>query len=98
MQMPFASLQALFDPLLPKGLQWCWKGDYVDELSDAAIALHIEHGRQDTERALADAPLPHRRRGSGRGSQGGHRLGRARARWSMVIAGIDPDPAKAPDA
>ncbi|WP_245458087.1 MULTISPECIES: FAD-binding oxidoreductase [unclassified Mesorhizobium] len=43
-QMPFVDLQALFDPLLPKGLQWYWKGDYVDELSDAAIAAHAEHG------------------------------------------------------
>ncbi|TIT62230.1 MAG: FAD-binding oxidoreductase, partial [Mesorhizobium sp.] len=44
MQMPFVDLQALFDPLLPKGLQWYWKGDYVDELSDAAIGAHAEHG------------------------------------------------------
>jgi hypothetical protein len=43
-QMSFVDLQAMFDPFLPKGLQWYWKGDYVDELTDAAIAEHVKHG------------------------------------------------------
>ncbi len=42
-EMPFTALQSLFDPLLPKGLQWYWKGDFVHELPDAAIDAHIEH-------------------------------------------------------
>lgn len=40
-QLPFPRLQALFDPLLPKGLQWYWKGDFVRSLPDAAIDVHI---------------------------------------------------------
>ncbi|TGU31625.1 oxidoreductase, partial [bacterium M00.F.Ca.ET.152.01.1.1] len=39
--MPFPVLQAMFDPLLPKGLQWYWKGDFVRSLPDEAIATHI---------------------------------------------------------
>jgi Berberine and berberine like len=39
--MPFPALQSLFDPLLPSGLQWYWKGDYVRELSDKAIDTHL---------------------------------------------------------
>lgn len=39
----FPALQSLFDPLLPKGLQMYWKGDFVKELSDAAIDTYIEH-------------------------------------------------------
>ena len=27
-EMPFPMLQSLFDPLLPKGLQWYWKGNF----------------------------------------------------------------------
>ncbi|MDX9861011.1 MAG: FAD-binding oxidoreductase, partial [Rhodospirillales bacterium] len=42
-EMPFATLQSLFDPLLPKGMQWYWKGDFVTELTDAAIDAHLEH-------------------------------------------------------
>ena len=37
--------RALFDPLLPKGLQWYWRGDFVDELTDAAIEEHIAQAR-----------------------------------------------------
>jgi hypothetical protein len=52
-EMPFAALQGLFDPLLPKGMQWYWKGDFVAELSDAAIDLHIEHAsRSPSELSL----------------------------------------------
>jgi FAD/FMN-containing dehydrogenase len=41
--IPFPVLQGLFDPLMPHGLHWYWKADYVNELSDTAIDLHIEH-------------------------------------------------------
>ena len=44
--MPFPALQGLFDPLLPKGLQWYWKGDFVKELPDAAIDVHLEHAAE----------------------------------------------------
>lgn len=96
MQMPFVELQAMFDPLLPRGLQWYWKGDYVDELSDAAIAAHVGHGKESpSELSLmhlypidgaAQEVAPH-----------ATAWGARRARWSMVIAGIDPDPKKAPE-
>lgn len=36
-----AGMQALFDPLFPKGLQWYWKGDFVKSLRDEAIDTHI---------------------------------------------------------
>lgn len=42
-EMPFPALQAMFDPLLPKGLHWYWKGDYVRELTEEAIEVHLEH-------------------------------------------------------
>jgi FAD/FMN-containing dehydrogenase len=93
--MPFAVLQTLFDPLLPKGLQWYWKGDFVNTLPDAAIEAHIRHAGK--------MPIPlsgmhiypidgavHRR---GKDSTAwSHRD----VTWSMVIFGVDPDPANAP--
>jgi UDP-N-acetylenolpyruvoylglucosamine reductase len=42
--VPFPALQSLFDGLYPPGLQWYWKADFVDHLSDAAIAQHVKHG------------------------------------------------------
>ena len=40
--MPFTAIQTLFDPLLPAGMQWYWKGDYVNELPDEAIEAHLK--------------------------------------------------------
>jgi len=42
--MPYAALNGLFDGLVPPGLQHYWKANFVTELSDAAIAAHVEHG------------------------------------------------------
>jgi hypothetical protein len=42
--MPYAPLNALFDPLLPRGLQHYWKATFVGDLTDEAIAAHAEHG------------------------------------------------------
>ena len=92
--MPFPALQSLFDPLLPKGLQWYWKGDFVKELSDPAIDLHLEHAAQ----APGALSLMHLYPIDG----AVHRVGQndtawscREATWSMVIAGIDADPAQA---
>src|ERR687894_142613 len=48
--MPMPVLNSLFDPLLPPGLSQYWRGDFVKELSDEAIALHLEYG--------SDLPTP----------------------------------------
>jgi FAD/FMN-containing dehydrogenase len=41
--MPYPMLNSLFDPLLPSGLQHYWKASFVVDLSDEAIAAHMEH-------------------------------------------------------
>ena len=92
--MPFPSINALFDPFFPKGLQWYWKGDYVKDLPDEAIETHIAQAAA----APSDLCLMHLYPIDG----AVHRVPRDAtawstrdARWSMVIAGIDPDPKKA---
>lgn len=92
--VPFTALQSMFDPLLPKGLQWYWKGDFVKELTDEAIDAHLEHAA----RTPSELSLMHLYPIDG----AVHRVGkdetawsRRDATWSMVIAGIDPDPSKA---
>ncbi len=42
--MPYPALNTLFDPLLPAGLQHYWKASFARDLSDEAIAVHMEHG------------------------------------------------------
>ncbi|MEX1255845.1 MAG: FAD-binding oxidoreductase [Dehalococcoidia bacterium] len=42
--MPYPAINSLFDELLPPGLQQYWKGTFSAELTDGAIAAHLEHG------------------------------------------------------
>ncbi len=42
--MPYPALNSAFDELLPKGLQHYWKAAFVKELTDDAIAAHVECG------------------------------------------------------
>ncbi|MBZ9769566.1 FAD-binding oxidoreductase [Mesorhizobium sp. CA6] len=94
--MPYPALQALFDPLLPKGLQWYWKGDFVKSLPDEAIATHIAQAAQ----APSELSLMHLYPIDGAVRRVGKDETAWNARdasWSMVIAAIDPDPGKAAD-
>lgn len=92
--MPFPALQTAFDGLYPPGHQWYWRADFFDELSDAAIAAHIEHASQlptmqssmhlypidGAAHDVADDETPWSYR---------------EANWAQVIVGVDPDPAQA---
>ncbi|HVV09793.1 FAD-binding oxidoreductase [Amycolatopsis sp.] len=42
--MPYPALNSAFDALLPPGLQHYWKANFVTELTEDAIAAHVEHG------------------------------------------------------
>ena len=42
--MPFNILQSAFDALYPAGLQWYWRADVFEEISDEAIAVHEQYG------------------------------------------------------
>lgn len=89
--MPYPMLQGLFDQLLPPGLQWYWKGDFVNELSDDAIKLHLKYGSELPSLLSTMHLYP---------IDGAvHRVGTKEtpfsyrdSTWSMVIAGIDSDP------
>jgi FAD/FMN-containing dehydrogenase len=92
--IPFPAIQALFDPFFPKGLQWYWKGDFVNTLSDEAIDAHIANAAQ----APSDLCLMHLYPING----AVHRIAKDATAWSvrdatfsMVIAAIDGDPAQA---
>jgi FAD/FMN-containing dehydrogenase len=91
--MPYPMMQSLFDGLYPPGLQWYWKADFVKELSDEAIALHVRHG--------AGLPTLHSTMHMYPINGAAHKTGRDETAWSFrdatwgsVIVGVDPDPAK----
>jgi FAD/FMN-containing dehydrogenase len=92
--MPYPSVQSMFDGLYPKGMQWYWRGDFVRTLPDAAIDAHLEQAAK----APSELSLMHLYPIDG----AVHRVGAKDtawncrdATWSMVIAGIDPNPQKA---
>lgn len=91
--MPYPMLQSLFDALYPPGLQWYWRGDFFDQITDEAIDVHLKYGNVPTMHStmhlypVDGAP---------------HRVGKndtawsyREAVWSGVIGGVDPDPANA---
>jgi hypothetical protein len=90
--MPYPVLQTAFDALYPPGHQWYWRADFVNELSDEAIARHVEHGSQmpTMQSSMHLYPI----------DGAVHRVGRKDtpfnyrdAKWAAVIVGVDPDPA-----
>lgn len=92
--MPYPAVQSMFDGLYPKGMQWYWRGDFVKTLSDEAIEAHLEQAAKTP----SELSLMHLYPIDG----AVHRVGKdetpwncRNATWSMVIAGIDPDPQKA---
>jgi hypothetical protein len=89
--MPYPALQSMFDGLYPPGYQWYWKGDFMGELSDEAIAEHVRFAEVPTSHSTMHLyPIDGAvHRVNGDETAWGHRD----ATWSMVIAGVDPDPA-----
>jgi FAD/FMN-containing dehydrogenase len=82
----------MFDALYPAGLQWYWRADFVNELSDEAIALHIKHGAQ--------LPTMHSTMHLYPINGAAQRVGKQETAFSYrdanfveVIVGVDPDPA-----
>jgi FAD/FMN-containing dehydrogenase len=90
--LPLPALNSLFDELYAPGLQWYWKGDFVSELSDEAIALHLRYGSETPTMFSGMHLYP---------IDGAvHRVGKddtafsyRDVRWSAVYAGVDADPA-----
>ncbi|GLQ57144.1 FAD-binding oxidoreductase [Devosia nitrariae] len=92
--MPFPAMQGLFDGFFPKGLQWYWKGDFVKDLPDEAIDIHIaEAAKAPSELSLMHLyPIDGAVRRVGKNETAW--VARD-ATWSMVIAGIDANPQQA---
>lgn len=42
--MRYPAINSAFDALVPAGLQHYWKANFVTQLTDDAIAAHLEHG------------------------------------------------------
>ncbi|ACQ78337.1 FAD linked oxidase domain protein [Beutenbergia cavernae DSM 12333] len=90
--MPYATLQSAFDGLLPAGLQWYWKADFFEEITDAAIALHRTYG-ESIPTPLSTMHLYPISGAASRVPADATAFAYRHGGWNGVIAGIDPDPA-----
>jgi FAD/FMN-containing dehydrogenase len=92
--MPFNVLQSAFDPLLPPGLQWYWRADFFNEISDEAIEVHAKFGAQ-LPTALSTMHMYPIDGAASRVAEEATAFAYRGGGWAGVIVGIDPDPANA---
>jgi FAD/FMN-containing dehydrogenase len=93
--MPYSVLQAAFDALVPKGLQWYWKADFFTEITDEAIALHKRYG-EDIPTPLSTMHMYPISGAVTRVAEDATAFAYRGGGWAGVIGGIDPDPANLP--
>jgi len=91
--MPHPALQSMFDSTFPPGLQWYWKADFFNELTDKAIECHVKYA--------AEIPTPASTMHLYPVNGAAHRVGKNEtawsyrdANWAEVIVGVDADPRK----
>jgi hypothetical protein len=92
-EMPFTTLQTMFDPLMPKGMQWYWKADFVKTLSDESIMLNVKYAHKMPTPLSTMHLYPINGRVHFKQNEDTAFAYRD-ANWSQVIVGVDPDPGK----
>jgi hypothetical protein len=93
-EMPYPSIQTLFDGLMPPGLQWYWRADFFNELGSEIRQQHLKFGSQ--------IPTPLSQMHLYPISGAASRVGSEETPWAYrdatyagVIVGVDPDPKNA---
>jgi hypothetical protein len=88
--IPWPTLQSLFDGLYPPGLQWYWRADFVKDIGDTAVDLHVKYAAQ--------LPTVHSTMHLYPINGAAQRVGQGDTAWSyrdanfaQVIVGVNPD-------
>ncbi len=90
--LPQPVLNSMFDGLYPPGHLWYWRADYVNDLSEEAIAMHKKFGTNipTMQSSMHLYPI------NGKASRVGNKdtaWSYRDSTWACVIVGVDPDPA-----
>lgn len=93
-EIPYPSLQSLFDGLMPPGLQWYWRADFFNEIPPEAAALHKKFG-MEIPTPLSQMHLYPISGAAGRVGKNETPWAYRDAKYAGVFVGIDPDPANA---
>jgi len=93
-EMPYPSIQTLFDGMMPPGLQWYWRADFFNDLGAEVSAQHLKFG--------SNIPTPLSQMHLYPISGAASRVGKEETPWAYrdanyacVIVGVDPDPKNA---
>ncbi len=93
-EMPYPSVQTLFDGMMPPGLQWYWRADFFNELGAEVRSQHLKFG--------SSIPTPLSQMHLYPISGAAARVGKNETPWAYrdakyagVIVGVDPDAANA---
>lgn len=93
-EMPYPSIQTLFDGMLPHGLQWYWRADFFKELGPEVRAEHLKFGSK--------IPTPLSQMHLYPITGAASRVGAEDTPWAYrdanyagVIVGVDPEPKNA---
>jgi FAD/FMN-containing dehydrogenase len=92
--VPLPAWNSAFDGVYPAGDQWYWRGEFMREIPDEAIAVHTEYGpamptwKSTMHMYAIDGA-------ASRVANDATAWGYRDAIWGGVFAGVDPDPANA---
>ena len=95
-EIPYPAIQTAFDALYPAGLQNYWRGHVFDELPDEAIERHVD-GASRLPTPLSGVLVYPIDGAASRVGAADTAWAHRSARFSEVIFGTDPDPAKFDD-
>ena len=86
------ALNSMFDGLYPPGDQWYWKADFVTEISDEAVDIHVRYGETlpTWKSTMHLYPIDGV---AGNVDRDATAWNYRDANWGMVMVGVSPDPA-----
>jgi len=89
------ALNSMFDGIYPAGDQWYWKADFVTEIPDEAVDIHVQYAEQlpTGKSTMHLYPIDGV---AGRVPKDATAWSYRDANWGMVIVGVSPDPADNP--
>jgi len=92
--VPFPAWNSAFDGVYPAGDQWYWRGDFVNEVPDAAIEKHVEFAKAmpTWKSTMHLYPIDG---AASRVANDATAWGYRDAKWSQIVGGVDSDPANA---
>ncbi|MDQ3225729.1 MAG: FAD-binding oxidoreductase [Chloroflexota bacterium] len=90
--IPHPALQSMFDALYPPGDQWYWKADFVAEIPDEAVDIHLQYASElpTWKSTMHLYPI---NGVAGRVAKDATAWNYRDANWGMVMVGVSPDPA-----